>query len=110
MTRKTIDSNPGRRPKIGLALGSIFEVLLALINIMEIRITQTRLGMDRPDIIIQPRLRYIRFVEFGHVEEIIVIGYEHTQRQLAQIGVGGLYGEQAQDDEKRTERDRKKTS
>ncbi len=56
--------------------------------------------MDRPDIIIQPRLRYIRFVKLGHVEEIIAIDDEHTQRQLAQIGVGGLYGEQAQDDEK----------
>lgn len=59
-------------------LPSIFEVLLASINIMETRITQTRLGLDRPDIIIQPPLGHIRFLEFGRAEEIIRIGYEHT--------------------------------
>jgi NTE family protein len=75
-------------------LPSIFEVLLASINIMETRITQTRLSLDRPDIIIQPPLGDIRFLEFGRAEEIIAIGYEHTRRQLAQIGVVALYGEQ----------------
>ena len=66
-------------------LPSIFEVLLASINIMETRITQFRLGLDQPDIIIQPPLGHIRFLEFGRAEEIIAIGYEHTQRQLASL-------------------------
>jgi len=69
-------------------LPSIFEVLLASINIMETRLTQTRLSLDRPDVIIQPPLGHIRFMEFGRAEEIIAIGYEHTQRQLAGRGVG----------------------
>jgi NTE family protein len=64
-------------------LPSIFEVLLASINIMETRLTQTRLSLDRPDVIIQPPLGHIRFMEFGRADEIIAIGYEHTQRQLA---------------------------
>lgn len=64
-------------------LPSIFEVLLASINIMETRITQTRLLLDQPDVIIQPPLGHIRFLEFDRAEEIIEIGYEHTQRQLA---------------------------
>ena len=63
-------------------LPSIFEVLLASINIMETRLTQTRLSLDRPDVIIQPPLGHIRFLEFGRAEEIISIGYEHAQRQL----------------------------
>ena len=63
-------------------LPSIFEVLLASINIMETRLTQTRLSLDRPDVIIQPPLGHIRFMEFGRAEEIIAIGYEHTQQQL----------------------------
>ncbi len=67
-------------------LPSIFEVLLASINIMETRLTQTRLSLDRPDVIIQPPLGHIRFMEFGRAEEIIAIGYEHTQRQLADAG------------------------
>ena len=66
-------------------LPSIFEVLLASINIMETRITQTRLHLDRPDIIIQPPLGHIRFLEFDRAEEIIAIGYEHTKQQLASL-------------------------
>jgi NTE family protein len=69
-------------------LPSIFEVLLASINIMETRLTQTRLSLDRPDVIIQPPLGHIRFMEFGRAEEIIAIGYEHTQRQLDGKGIG----------------------
>ncbi|MDP2762167.1 MAG: patatin-like phospholipase family protein [Sideroxyarcus sp.] len=69
-------------------LPSIFEVLLASINIMETRLTQTRLSLDRPDVVIQPPLGHIRFLEFARAEEIIAIGYEHTQRQLARAGAG----------------------
>jgi NTE family protein len=73
-------------------LPSIFEVLLASINIMETRLTQTRLSLDRPDVIIQPPLGHIRFLEFGRAEEIIAIGYEHTQRQLGERGAeAGLW-------------------
>ncbi|OGS91675.1 MAG: patatin [Gallionellales bacterium GWA2_60_18] len=68
-------------------LPSIFEVLLASINIMETRITQTRLHLDKPDVLIQPPLGNIRFLEFGRAEEIIAIGYEHTQRQLASLPI-----------------------
>ena len=67
-------------------LPSIFEVLLASINIMETRLTQTRLSLDRPDVIIQPPLGHIRFLEFARAEEIIAIGYEHTQRQFDRAG------------------------
>ncbi len=63
-------------------LPSIFEVLLASINIMETRLTQSRLSLDRPDVLIQPPLGDIRFLEFGRAEEIIAIGYEHAQQQL----------------------------
>ena len=62
---------------------SIFEVLLASINIMEANITQSRLRIDRPDLIIQPPLGHIRFLEFGRAEEIIAIGYETARAQLA---------------------------
>lgn len=71
-------------------LPSIFEVLLASINIMETSITQTRLHIDQPDLIIQPPLGHIRFLEFGRAEEIIAIGYEHTQQQLAALDQNAL--------------------
>ncbi len=70
-------------------LPSIFEVLLASINIMETRITQSRLAFDRPDVIIQLPLGHIRLLEFGRAAEIIAIGYEHTQSQLALLSPRG---------------------
>lgn len=66
-------------------LPNIFEMLLASINIMENSISKTRMSLDRPDLIIQPPLGNIRFLEFGRAEEIIAIGYEHTKRQLASL-------------------------
>lgn len=66
-------------------LPSTFEVLLASINIMETRITETRLHLDQPDVIIQPPLGHIRFLEFDRAEEIIAIGYGCAQRQLASL-------------------------
>lgn len=64
-------------------LPNVFEVLLASINIMETRITQTRLRLDRPDLLIQPPLGHIRFLEFGRAEEIIEIGYASARAALA---------------------------
>lgn len=69
------------------ALPNIFEVLLASINVMETSITQTRLGLDRPDVLIQPPLGHIRFMEFGRAEEIIAIGYEHARGQLGMLNI-----------------------
>ena len=66
-------------------LPNIFDVLLASINIMETRITHTRLQLDKPDMVIQPPLGHIRFLEFDRAGEIIEIGYEHAQRQLASL-------------------------
>lgn len=77
-------------------LPSIFEVLLASINIMETRITHTRLLLDKPDVIIQPPLGHIRFLEFDRAEEIIAIGYEHTQQQLALLSEHAFNNENLQ--------------
>lgn len=63
---------------------SIFEVLLASINVMETRITQTRLALEPPDLLIQPRLGHIRFLEFARADELIQMGYDAAQHALAQ--------------------------
>ena len=68
-------------------LPSIFDVLLASINIMETRITQSRLELDRPDILIQPQLGHIRFLEFGRAEEIIEIGHRSASETLAHFSL-----------------------
>ena len=64
------------------SLPFIVEVLLALFNVMEAQITRTRLHMEPPDLLIQPHLGHIRFLEFNRAEEIINIGYEETCKQL----------------------------
>lgn len=62
---------------------NIFEVLLASINVMETRITQARLELDKPDLLIQPPLGHIRFLQFTRAEEIVEIGYHSAVEQLA---------------------------
>jgi NTE family protein len=64
-------------------LPNIFEILLASVNIMETNITESRLGMDKPDLIIRPPLGEFRFLEFNRAEEIISIGYESARAELS---------------------------
>ncbi len=66
-------------------LPNIFEVLLSSINIMESQITHTRLRIDSPDLLIQPPLGSVRFLEFNRAEEIISIGYETTRQQIDKL-------------------------
>ena len=63
-------------------LPNIFEVLGSSINIMESQITTTRLKADPPDILVQPRLGHIRFLEFNRAEEAVVEGYRATKACL----------------------------
>jgi len=64
------------------SLPNIFEVLLSSINIMETQVTQSRLKTDSPDLLIQPNLGHIGFLEFNRTEEIIKIGYDEACKQL----------------------------
>lgn len=64
-------------------LPSIFEVLLGSLYIMQARITEASLQQDLPDILIQPPLGAVRFMEFDRVEEIIDIGWRSAHAQLA---------------------------
>ena len=58
---------------------NIFEVLVSSINIMETQITATRLKADRPDLLIQPHLGHIRFLEFNKAQEAIAEGYKEAK-------------------------------
>jgi NTE family protein len=63
-------------------LPNIFEVLLASVSIMEARITQSRLEADRPEILIQPPLEHIRFLDFGRAKEIMGIGHAAARESI----------------------------
>jgi len=63
-------------------LPSIFDVITSSINIMEAQITATRLKTDPPDLLIQPNLSHIKFLEFNRASEAIAEGYAEAERQL----------------------------
>ena len=63
-------------------LPNIFEVLGASINIMESQITATKLKTDPADLLIQPKLGHIRFLEFNRAREGIAEGYKATNACL----------------------------
>ena len=64
-------------------LPGIFEVLLASLYIMQARVTEADLRQTQPDLLIQPPLGAVRFMEFDRAEEIIDIGYRSAAEQLA---------------------------
>jgi NTE family protein len=64
-------------------LPGIFEVLLASLYIMQARVTEADLRHTQPDLLIQPPLGAVRFMEFDRAEEIIDIGYRSAAEQLA---------------------------
>lgn len=66
-------------------LPNIFEVLTSSINIMETQITVTKLKTDPPDLLIQPNLGHIKFLEFNRAKEAIAAGYNETKAQLERI-------------------------
>lgn len=66
-------------------LPNIFEVLMSSINIMECQITESRLAVDKPDLLIQPQLGHIRFLEFNRAKEAIEEGYIAAKEQIHSI-------------------------
>jgi NTE family protein len=64
---------------------NIFEIIIDSINIMEAQITAARLKTDPPDLLIQPDLGHIRFLEFNRAQETIAAGYEATKRCLKNL-------------------------
>lgn len=72
---------------------NIFEVLAASINIMASQITAIKLKTDPPDLLIQPKLGHLRFMDFHRAEEAIAEGYQATMRQLKQRRKDAIKGD-----------------
>ncbi len=64
------------------SLPNIFEVLVTSINIMETQITAANLKTDPPDILIQPNLGHLKFLEFNRAKEAIAEGYKEGRKQI----------------------------
>lgn len=63
-------------------LPGIFDVLLASIYIMQARITQHTLRLDPPEILIQPPLGAVRFMDYDRAQEVVDIGYRSALQAL----------------------------
>jgi NTE family protein len=60
-------------------------VMMDAFNIMQDRITRSRLAGDPPDVTISPRIGHIGWFDFHRAEELIEIGARTTERALETI-------------------------
>jgi len=70
------DSPQGRTP-------GMFEVMTGAIDIMQDRITRSRLAGDPPDILLSPRLAHMGLLEFDRAAEAIDEGYASVQSAIS---------------------------
>lgn len=61
----------------------LIDVMVTSINIMESSITENRLKVDSPELLIAPRLGHIRFMEFFRAEEAMEAGYRAAMDLLS---------------------------
>lgn len=67
------------------ATPDIIETVMTSIGIMQERITRINLAVDRPDILIQPRLGELKMMNFDQVAHAIEEGYIGVQEKLEDI-------------------------
>lgn len=58
------------------AYPTVLEVIAGSLDVMQDRITRSRLAGEPPDVLIAPRLGHVGILEFDRAEEVIAIGYD----------------------------------
>jgi NTE family protein len=53
----------------------LIEVLLSSLHIMQARIAESRLQIEKPDLLIRPSLSSVHLLEFDRADELIEMGY-----------------------------------
>ena len=71
--------------RLDSATPDIIETVMTSIGIMQERITRINLAVDRPNILIQPRLGELKMMNFDQVEHAIEEGYIGVQEKLEDI-------------------------
>jgi NTE family protein len=61
-------------------LPSILDVLTTSIDIMQVRISRSRMAGEPPDLIVAPRLAHFRMLDFQRAGEAIQEGHRAVQR------------------------------
>jgi NTE family protein len=63
-------------------LPNMVEALMASIHIMQARITESRLQIERPDVLIRPPLSSVHLLEFDRAAEVITAGYDSARAPI----------------------------
>jgi len=57
------------------------------IGIMQERITRINLAVDPPDVLVQPRLKNLKMLDFDQVENVIKEGYISVKEKIEDIKI-----------------------
>ena len=63
----------------------MIELLLSSLHIMQVRVTESRLSIERPEVLIRPPLGSVHLLEFDRAEEMIAIGYASAQEPIREL-------------------------
>lgn len=69
----------------GRNVPSIFSVMVASLNIVQDRLSRSRLAGDPPDITIAPKLGHVGLLEFNKAEETIEEGYRAVEQTMPSL-------------------------
>lgn len=64
---------------------SVFGVMVSSLNIVQDRLSRSRLAGDPPDVLIVPRIGHIGLMEFDRAEELIIEGEAAVERAMPDI-------------------------
>jgi NTE family protein len=81
---------PARADDDAPRLPSILEVVATSINIMQVRVTRSRMAGDPPDAIVAPRLAHLGLLDFHRAKEAIEAGERAVEAALP--GLNALFG------------------
>lgn len=65
-----------------VAMPSLLDVVMTSVNIMQMRITRSRMAGDPPELVIAPRLAHLGLLDFHRAQEAIDEGYAAAQAAL----------------------------
>ncbi len=81
--KKPLDLGPVKQWFDAARTPDILEILGNSLRIMEAQLAQFQLAAQPPDILIEPKLHEINFMDFHRADEAIQIGYQETMKVIA---------------------------
>lgn len=76
------DENASGNGERELPMPGVMEVIASSINIMQDRVTRSRMAGDPADLILSPRLSHLGLMEFYRAAEAIAVGEQTVERSL----------------------------